>query len=97
MKMKPTSKPMVLDWLNPLANGRLTIKQYKTRQDKVGFGFGSRNQNPPYSLSVNLTSKVISLASSLYAQREAARSELCRTRLSTGFQHSFPQLAGEVA
>ena len=34
---KPNAKPMVLAWLNPLANGRLTIKQNKTRQG--GFWF----------------------------------------------------------
>lgn len=38
MSTKPYTKPVVLGWLNPLANGWLTIKQYKTIQDKVGFG-----------------------------------------------------------
>nr|DAP22478.1 MAG TPA: hypothetical protein [Caudoviricetes sp.] len=31
MTCKPNAKPLVLGWLNPLANGRLTIKQNKTR------------------------------------------------------------------
>ena len=38
MTCKPNAKPLVLGWLNPLANGRLTIKQNNTKQDKVGFG-----------------------------------------------------------
>lgn len=29
MQLKPDAKPVVLGWLNPLANGCLTIKQNK--------------------------------------------------------------------
>lgn len=50
MFAKPKAKPVVLGVLNPLANGRLTIKQNKTKQDKVGFGSLNQNQNPPYLL-----------------------------------------------
>ena len=91
MNSKTTSKPMVLRWLNPHANGRLTIRQDKTIQDKVGFGSSNQNQNPPYSLSVNLTSKVISLASSLCEAVATARHEGSMACLSTGFQQGFPQ------
>lgn len=50
MTCKPNAKPLVSGWLNPLANGRLTIKQNKTKQDEVGFGSLNQNQNPPYLL-----------------------------------------------
>lgn len=50
MFAKPKAKPVVLGVLNPLANGRLTIKQNKTKQDEVGFGSSNQNQNPPYLL-----------------------------------------------
>lgn len=50
MFAKPIEKPMVLGWLNPLANGWLTIRQDKTRQDKAGFGSSNQNQNQPYLL-----------------------------------------------
>ena len=35
MFAKPKAKPVVLGVLNPLANGRLTIKQNKTKQNKT--------------------------------------------------------------
>lgn len=50
MSIKPNAKPMVLGWLNPPANGRLTLKQNKTKQQEVGFGSSNQNQNPPYLL-----------------------------------------------
>ena len=31
MTCKPNAKPLVLGWLNTLANGRLTTKQNKTK------------------------------------------------------------------
>ena len=37
MQLKPDAKPVVLGWLNPLANGCLTLKQNKTKQNKAGF------------------------------------------------------------
>lgn len=91
MQLKPDAKPVVLGWLNPLANGCLTLKQNKTKQNKAGFGSSNQNQNPPYLLSVNLTSKVISLASSLCEAVATARHEGSMTCLSTGFQQGFPQ------
>ena len=39
MFAKPKAKPVVLGVLNPLANGRLTIKQNKIKQDEAGFGW----------------------------------------------------------
>lgn len=50
MFAKPKAKPVVLGVLNPLANGRLTIKQNKIKQDEAGFGSSNQNQNPPYLL-----------------------------------------------
>ena len=88
MLSKPNVKPSVLDWLNPLANGWLTIRQDNTIQDKVGFGSLNQNQNPPFVLSVNLTSKVSSLASSL-----------CGLVLRGSFerqQNGFPQVFNRV-
>ncbi len=54
---KPNSKPMVLGWLNPSAKGRLTLKQNKTKQNKVGFGSPNQNQNPPFQLVGQLNMK----------------------------------------
>lgn len=65
MTCKPNAKPLVLGWLNQLANGRLTIKQNKTKQDKAGFGSGTKTKTRRTCLLVNLSSKVSSLASSL--------------------------------
>lgn len=65
MIAKPKAKPVVLGVLNPLANGRLTIKQNKTKQDEVGFGSRTKTKTHRTCLLVNLTSKVLSLASSL--------------------------------
>lgn len=47
MLVKPNRKPLVLEWLNPLANGWLTIRQDKTRQDKAGFWFLEPKPKPP--------------------------------------------------
>lgn len=63
MSIKPNAKPMVLGWLNPLANGRLTLKQNKTKQEGVGLVLKTK-PNPLTCLSVNLSSKVTFLASS---------------------------------
>lgn len=88
---KPNAKPMVLAWLNPLANGRLTIKQNKTKQDEVGFGSLNQNQNPPYLLvsqpyKQGSFSCFFSLRSCFVRHIRAPEK-----RLSTGFQQSFPQ------
>lgn len=63
MTCKPNAKPLVLGWLNPLANGRLTLKQNKTKQEGVGLVLKTK-PNPLTCLSVNLSSKVTFLASS---------------------------------
>ena len=92
MFAKPKAKPVVLGWLNPLANGRLTIKQNKTKQDRVGLVLKTK-PNPLTCLSVNLTSKVISLASSLCKHFRNARICDFRPLFSTGFPQSFPHCA----
>ncbi|WP_419052360.1 hypothetical protein [Enorma massiliensis] len=91
MSIKPNAKPTVLGWLNPPANGRLTIKQNNTNQDKVGFGSLNQNQNPPYLL-VELTNKQ-GFFSCFFSLRSCF-ARLIRApakRLSTGFQQSFQQ------
>ena len=92
MPTKPTKKPMVLGWLNPLANGWLTIRQDKTRQDKVGFGSSNQNQNPPYSLvSQPIEKGFLSWSFFLRAHPKRAKPKARSTvfnRLSTGFQQS---------
>lgn len=67
MIAKPKAKPVVLGVLNPLANGRLTIKQNKTKQNKIRWVLvqGTKTKTHRTCLLVNLTSKVLSLASSL--------------------------------
>ena len=91
MFSKPIAKPVVLGWLNPLANGWLTIRQDKTRQDKAGFGSSNQNQNPPTCLLVNLSRKVLFLASSFCERIENAKTRPPKTEFSTGFAQSFPQ------
>lgn len=92
MFTKPTKKPMVLGWLNPLANGWLTIRQDKTRQDKVGFGSSNQNQNPPCSLVGQPIKKgFLSWSFFLRAHPRCAKPTARSTvfnRLSTGFQQS---------
>jgi len=91
MQLKPDAKPVVLGWLNPPANGRLTIKQNNTKQDKVGFGSLNQNQNPPYLLVSQLYKQgffscFFSLRSCFVRIIRAPEK-----RLSTGFQQSFQQ------
>ena len=62
MSIKPNKKPVVLGWLNPPANGCLTIKQNKTRRVLVP---RTKTKTRRTCLLVNLTSMVPSLASSL--------------------------------
>lgn len=91
MTCKPNAKPLVLGWLNPLANGRLTIKQNNTKQDKVGFGSLNQNQNPPY-LPVSQLHKQ-GFFSCFFSLRSCFV-RLIRTtteRFCTGFQQSFQQ------
>lgn len=91
MFAKPDAKPLVLGWLNPLANGRLTIKQNNTKQDKVGFGSSNQNQNPPYLLVSQLYKQGFF---SCFFSLRSCFVRLIRApekRLSTGFQQSFQQ------
>ncbi len=95
MTCKPNAKPLVLGWLNPLANGRLTIKQNKTKQDEVGFGSSNQNQNPPYLL-VSQPYKQGSF--SCFFSLRSCFVRLIRAtaeRFYTAFQQSFPQ-SGEL-
>ena len=92
MQLKPDSKPVVLGWLNPLANGCLTIKQNKTRQDRVGLVLKTK-PNPLTCLSVNLTSKVLFLASSFCEHFRNARIGDFDPLFSTCFPQSFPHCA----
>lgn len=93
MTFKPNAKPSVLAWLNPFANGWLTIRQDKTRLDKTRWVLVPRTKTKTHRscLSVNLTSKVISLASSLCKLIESAETCTLAMLLSTGFQQSFQQ------
>lgn len=91
MSIKPKAKPMVLCWINPSANGRLTIKQNNTKQDKVGFGSLNQNQNPPYLL-VSQPHKQGSF-SCFFSLRSCFVRPIRTTaeRFCTGFQQSFKQ------
>lgn len=95
MTCKPNAKPLVLGWLNPLANGRLTIKQNKTKQDKAGFGSLNQNQNPPNVLvGQPIKQGFFSCFFSLlpcFVRLIRATAE----RFYTAFQQSFPQ-SGEL-
>lgn len=91
MQLKPDAKPVVSGWLNPLANGCLTIKQNKTKQNKAGFGSLNQNQNPPYLLVSQLYKQGFF---SCFFSLRSCFSRLIRAptkKLSTGFQQSFPQ------
>ena len=93
MTCKPNAKPLVLGLLNPLANGRLTLKQNKTKQDKVGFGSLNQNQNPPYLLVSQLYKQGFF---SCFFSSPPCFVRLIRAtaeQLSTGYQRSFQQLA----
>lgn len=90
MIAKPSEKPVVLGWLNPPANGRLTIKQNKIKQDKVGL-VPRTKPNPPYLL-VRLTNKQGYF--SCFFSLRSCFSRLIRApekQISTGFQQSFQQ------
>ena len=95
MTCKPNAKPMVLGWLNPLANGRLTIKQNKTKQDKAGFGSLNQNQNPPNVLVGQPIKQ--GFFSCLFSLRPCFVRLIRATaeRFYTAFQQSFPQ-SGEL-
>ena len=89
MFYEPISKPVVCGWRNPIANGRLTIRQDKTKQDKVGFGSLNQNQNPPYLLvGQPYKQGFFSCFFSLRAI-ENAKTRACSKLFSTGFKQSF--------
>ena len=91
MFAKPKAKPVVLGVLNPLANGRLTIKQNKTKQDEVGFGSSNQNQNPPFVL-VSQPDKHGFFSCPFFCRRiENAKTRTVENEFSTAFAHSFPQ------
>ena len=90
--VKPIRKPSVIYWLNPCAKSGLTIKQNKTKQEGVGLVLKTK-PNPLTCLPVNLTSKVISLASSLCERSRNARIGDFEPLFSTGFPQSFPHCA----
>lgn len=91
MVTEPNIKPVVLGWQNPFANWCLTLKQNKTKQDKVGFGSLNQNQNPPYLLVSQLYKQ--GLFSCFFSLRSCFV-RLIRApskRFSTRFQQSFQQ------
>ena len=90
--VKPICKPMASVRLNPCAKSGLTLKQNKTIQDRVGLVLKTK-PNPLTCLSVNLTSKVISLASSLCERSRNARIGDFEPLFSTCFPQSFPHCA----
>lgn len=90
MSIKPNAKPMVLGWLNPLANGRLTLKQNKTKQERVGLVLKTK-PNPPYLLVSQLHKQGFF---SCFFSLLACFARLIRTaaeRFYTAFQQSFQQ------
>ncbi len=91
MQQKPTRKPVVFDIVNQCLNQRLTIKQNKTKQKEGGFRSLNENENRHTCLLVNLSSKAISLASSLCSQAKNARFRAFKSKFSTGFAQSFQQ------
>lgn len=95
MFSEPISKPMVLGWRNPLANGRLTIRQDKTRQDKTRWVLVPRTKTKTHRtcLSVNLASKVPSLASSLCEQSETRKLATYRSCFQQVFNRVFNNFA----
>lgn len=89
MFLKPSAKPLVFGSVNPFAKGGKSLKQNKTKQEGVGLVLKTK-PNPLTCLSVNLTSKVISLASSLCRHFRNARICDFRPLFSTGFPQSYP-------
>ncbi len=91
MVSKPIEKPSVSVRLNPFANGRLTIRQDKTKQDKAGFGSSNQNQNPPFVL-VSQPDKHGFFSCPFFCRRiENAKTRTVENEFSTAFAHSFPQ------
>lgn len=90
MHCKPANKPLVFALVNQLANASQSIKVNKRKiKERAGLVLKTK-PNQPTCLSVNLTSKVISLASSLCKHFRNARICDFRPLFSTGFPQSFP-------
>lgn len=90
MYCKPANKPLVFALVNQLANASQSIKVNKRKiKERAGLVLKTK-PNQPTCLSVNLTSKFISLASSLCRCFRNARICDFRTLFSTGFPQSFP-------
>lgn len=92
MFLKPSEKPLVFGSVNPSAKGGKSLKQNKTKQEGVGLVLKTK-PNPLTCLSVHLTSKVISLASSLCERSRNARIGDFEPLFSTCFPQSFPHCA----
>lgn len=90
MHCKPANKPLVFALVNQLANASQSLKVNKRKiKERAGLVLKTK-PNQPTCLSVNLTSKVISLASSLCKHFRNARICDFRPLFSTGFPQSFP-------
>ncbi|EEA89639.1 hypothetical protein [Collinsella stercoris] len=89
MFIKPSTKPLVFGSVNPSAKGGKSLKQNKTKQEGVGLVLKTK-PNPLTCLSVNLTSKVLFLASSFCEHFRNARIGDFDPLFSTCFPQSFP-------
>lgn len=91
MFAKPTKKPMVLGWLNQLANGWLTIRQDKTRLDKTRWVLVPRTKTKTHRtcLLVNLSRQFFFLGSSFCERIQSAKTQPLKARFSTGYQQVF--------
>lgn len=89
MFLKPSAKPLVFGSVNPSAKGGKSLKQNKTKQEGVGLVLKTK-PNPLTCLSVNLTSKVLFLASSFCEHFRNARIGDFDPLFSTCFPQSFP-------
>ena len=92
MFLKPSAKPLVFGSVNPSAKGGKSLKQNKTKQEGVGLVLKTK-PNPLTCLSVNLTSRVIFLASSFCEHFRNARIGDFDPLFSTCFPQSFPHCA----
>lgn len=88
----PVWKPLVSVSVNPCAKRRRSLKQDKTIQDKMGFGF-SESKSKTHLLSCQSSlqeSFSFLLLLSLGAPPSRGKARF-RNLLSTGYQQSFPQ------
>lgn len=95
MHCKPANKPLVFALVNQLANASQSIKVNKRKiKERAGLVLKTK-PNQPTCLSVNLTSKVIFLASSFCEHFRKARIGDFDPLFSTCFPQSFPHCAFE--